>query len=461
MNRKLKIILIPSIIVSTLVLLTIEIRKTVAILVDEQVFTTTLWGFTVADALKSAQISFYEGDEITPNLNQRIRENQIIQIKRSAWVLLITDNEAYSFWTTERNPILLFQTAGVDLQPTDRIYLNGRQINPGDFLPNIPVITIRIKSSTPVRIEDEDGFETVQSPKAFLMEALWDVGLELSSSDKLSPGPLTPLTGEAITASLERSKEIVISSGDRVFQNRVLGETVGDALSEAGFPLQGLNYSIPNEDQPVPSDGRIRVIKVHEEFVLEQEFIPFAVEYIPSQEINLDNQQVIQTGEYGILTKRVRVLYEDGQEISRTVAETWTAKPPKPRQVGYGTKVTINSINTPDGPVQYYRAVEAYATSYSPCRIGISGQCSNRTASGAELKKGVVGVIRSWYNYMKGATVYIPGYGFGTIEDIGAGFSDRYWVDLGYSDEDWVSWSSYVTVYFLLPIPSNILYILD
>ena len=90
-----------------------------------------------------------------------------------------------------------------------------------------------------------------------------------------------------------------------------------------------------------------------------------------------------------------------------------------------------------------------------------SRKCSSTTASGAELRKGVIGVIRSWYNYMRGSRVYIPGYGFGTIEDIGAGFPDRYWVDLGYSDEDWVSWSRYVKVYFLAPIPTNILYILN
>jgi 3D (Asp-Asp-Asp) domain-containing protein len=222
-----------------------------------------------------------------------------------------------------------------------------------------------------------------------------------------------------------------------------------------------MDYPIPAEDQPIPTDGQIQIVKVHEEYILENETIPFGIEFVPSQEINLDDQQVLQTGEYGILAKRIRVVYEDDKEISRTVSDTWTAKSPTPRKVGFGTKVTIQTQNTSDGPIQYYRAVDVYATSYSPCRLGIAGYCSNRTASGAELKKGVIGVIRPWYNYMKGASVYIPGYGFATIEDIGAGFSDRHWVDLGYSDEDWVSWSRYVTVYFLLPIPENILFILN
>jgi 3D (Asp-Asp-Asp) domain-containing protein len=62
---------------------------------------------------------------------------------------------------------------------------------------------------------------------------------------------------------------------------------------------------------------------------------------------------------------------------------------------------------------------------------------------------------------MRGLLVYIPGYGFATIEDIGAGFPDRHWVDLGYSDKDFVTWSGYVTVYFVAPAPANIMYILE
>jgi 3D (Asp-Asp-Asp) domain-containing protein len=64
---------------------------------------------------------------------------------------------------------------------------------------------------------------------------------------------------------------------------------------------------------------------------------------------------------------------------------------------------------------------------------------------------------------MAGLRVYIPGYGFATIEDIGAGVSwSTNWVDLGYRSEDYVSWHHYVDVYFLAPIPplEDIMYVL-
>jgi hypothetical protein len=45
---------------------------------------------------------------------------------------------------------------------------------------------------------------------------------------------------------------------------------------------------------------------------------------------------------------------------------------------------------------------------------------------------------------------------------VGGGFPDgRLWIDLAYSDDDWVAWHGYVTVYFLTPVPANILYVLQ
>jgi hypothetical protein len=60
--------------------------------------------------------------------------------------------------------------------------------------------------------------------------------------------------------------------------------------------------------------------------------------------------------------------------------------------------------------------------------------------------------------------VYIPKYGFATIEDNGPDpFPGQYWVDLAYKKEHYIPWSEYVTVYFLAPkpAPENIMYILN
>jgi hypothetical protein len=65
---------------------------------------------------------------------------------------------------------------------------------------------------------------------------------------------------------------------------------------------------------------------------------------------------------------------------------------------------------------------------------------------------------------MKGLKVYIPGYGFASVEDVGGGVPwSNNWVDLGYKEKNYVPWSQYVTVYFLWPPPppENIMYVLN
>jgi hypothetical protein len=76
------------------------------------------------------------------------------------------------------------------------------------------------------------------------------------------------------------------------------------------------------------------------------------------------------------------------------------------------------------------------------------------------LQRGVVATYLSWYRELKFATVYIPGYGQGTIGDVGAYPDGRPWVDLAFSESEltggnpWVN--AYVTMYFTTPVPAYV-----
>jgi len=442
------------------ILVAVEIHKTVMVVDNDQEQAVTFWGFSVNDAITSAGIVLYEGDVIQPGLDERIPGGGTVSITRASRVVIAADGELLTLVTTERRPNKILAIAGVTFAPEDKLLVDGLVFDVQDHLPYTQNHSLQVYRSTLIHLDIGGLDHTLVSTVETLGSAIWDAGIQLHSTDQLTPPPNTPLNGGEISAILNRSQEVFIQTQGGVVRTRVLASTIGEALAEVGMPLQGANYSIPGEDESVPENGRIRVVQVSEEIILEQDLLPFGIQYTALSDVPLDELRVVQVGEYGLKARRVRVIYEDGEEISRNLENEWTAKEPKPRLVGYGTQVVIQSVSTPDGPIEYYRAVDAYATSYSPCRLGVD-YCSSRTASGATLQKGVVGVIRSWYNVMKGQAVYITGYGFATIEDIGAGFSDRHWVDLGYTDEDWISWSRNVTVYFLTPIPANIMWILE
>lgn len=233
--------------------------------------------------------------------------------------------------------------------------------------------------------------------------------------------------------------------------------SVGEALAEAGIPLQGLDYSLPAEKEPLPSDGQIKVVRVSESLQLAQKPIPYDSDVQASADIPLDQTQIIQPGETGLSVQRIRIRYEDGKEISRLAENETIVRPPRTRILGYGTKVELKKAVVDGKEIEYWRAVQMYASSYSPCRSG-TDQCYTGTASGKSLKKGLVGMRYDWYLAMGGQQLYIPGYGYATVEDVCGGCAGKPWIDLGYSDSDWQQWNSWVTVYFLAPVPPNIIY---
>ena len=234
--------------------------------------------------------------------------------------------------------------------------------------------------------------------------------------------------------------------------------TIAGALNDAGLQIVGLDYTIPDASQPIPADGRIQLVRVREEVQMEQQPLSFDTLYQPLDSLKIDNQQVVQPGAYGVTTNRIRVRSEDGVEVSRTLEGDWVAQEPTPQIIGYGTQIQVQTVATADGPLDYWRSVEMYATSYSPSRAGVSPDARNFgiTASGKRLVKGLVAIDRSLIPF--GTIMYVPGYGYAEAADTGSGVKGR-WIDLGYEDDNWISRSGYVTVYFLTPVPTSIVYV--
>ena len=181
-------------------------------------------------------------------------------------------------------------------------------------------------------------------------------------------------------------------------------------MAEAGIPLIGLDYSLPAENEPLPSDGQIRVVRVSESVQLAQKPIPFESELQASADVPLDQTQILQPGENGLTVQRIRIRYEDGNEISRLTEDETLVRPPKTRLLGYGTKIEVKTATVDGVKIEYWRAVQMYATSYSPCRSG-TDQCYSGTSSGKSLRKGMVGLRQSWYLSMQGHGFTSPAMG--------------------------------------------------
>jgi uncharacterized protein YabE (DUF348 family) len=447
----------------------IVVPKKVTLSIDGESETIKTNAFTVAGVLEQKDIPLREADAIAPLPNSWLWGGEEIDIRRARYIHIHADDETKTLFTPERVPVVLLAEAGINLNADDQLLADGVPIPIDEPLSAARNHSLQIRRVAQINVEVGPQTETFRSAASTLGQALWEQGIRLYNGDQLSPSPEAPVHGGQIQAKLVRSQELIIQVQEQTIHTRSIGPTVGAALAKTGLGLQGLDYSIPAEGEPLPEDGAIELVRVREQVTIEQDLLPFSVTQQPLPDVPIDTTQVVQAGEYGLTAKRVRVVYENRpegegwEEVDRQVEDEWVAREPQPRVNGYGTKIEIKTINTPNGPIEYWRAVDVYASTYSPCRLGVPDYCSSTTSSGKELQKGMIATTLEWYLYMKGMPVYVPDYGFATIEDVGGGLPDRHWIDLGYSEEDWVGWAGWTTIYFLTPVPNpdNILYVLE
>jgi 3D (Asp-Asp-Asp) domain-containing protein len=186
--------------------------------------------------------------------------------------------------------------------------------------------------------------------------------------------------------------------------------------------------------------------------LIQQDPIPFDVVWQADASLELDTQQLLQDGAPGVRERRVRVRYENGQEVSRTLESQFVAVAPTTKIFGYGTQVMVRQLETPDGTVEYWRVIRMLATSYSASTAGTPRSSSyyGITRLGWKMRHGIVAVDPRVVSLR--TRVYVPGYGPGVAGDTGGAIKGRR-IDLGYDDDNLVLWYRWVDVYLLTPVP--------
>ena len=442
-----------------MLLLILGLQKEITLVVNGEVQQIKSYALTVRGVLKSQDYQLTEWDQLDPSPGTWLWGDETIHFRVSSAIEILADGENISLQTAESRPENVLLAAGYNVYPKDRVLVDGKPINEDTLLEAGKDHQIRILRGTPITVITETGAIQFVSDGDNLGEAFEKEAIKVLDADQLSRPLDTPLDGSPIEVEWIQAKPLFVQLADQAITIFTTEDMVGTALAEAGIALQGMDYSDPAETEPIPENRQVQIIRIREEVILNQEAIPFSTVYRPDDSSELDQLSILSGGELGINAQQVRVTYEDEQEISRQVEKEWVLREPSPRILGYGTQINLRTADTPDGQITYWRKITAYATSYNENCEG----CKTYTATGAPLKQGVIAVKLDWFLYMKHLKVYIPGYGFASIEDVGGGVPwSTNWVDLGYKAENYVPWYWYVDVYFLAPAPppQDIMYVL-
>lgn len=428
-------------------------QESYTIYVDAQPPQTVVGSFgSVADVLAAAGIETRPEDLVVPGLAETAVSHTGIQIIRAQSVMIRSEAGTRTFWT--RQPTLGAFLAEVALLPqrTDQLTADGVPVSFAALDQTPLPQTLEIGRFVTVTILAGGEQQTVRTATQTVGAALTEAGLEVYGSDGVDP-PLGTWLQPNMTIQVQRSFPLTIAADGRIIQIRSHHTNVLDVLAEAGIGLVGYDYTIPGPDAPIKANDTIQVIRVTEDFRLEDVPIPFQTLWQASDQLDLDSTAVVSNGLPGIKRQRIRVRYENGLEVSQTVDGEWVAQQPVNQVIGYGTRINIRTVSTPEGSLEYWRLVRMRVTAYTAASSGKAPDHPNYgiTASGVPAGTGVVAVDRSVVPFR--SNVYVPGYGVGFAGDTGGGVRGR-WIDLGYDEDEYVSWSGYVDVYYLTPVPA-------
>jgi uncharacterized protein YabE (DUF348 family) len=456
----------------------------VTITVDGMAATLLTHHHTVGDLLQDMELRLAPEDRLAPAASTPLSPKLAIVVNRARPVLVHVDGRTRTVLTHASTVGAVLTEASVDLREHDPVHLNGAPATLQMNLPEVDItkrrnfpglpsvypwrgaavdaVQIDIERAVPVQVTSRAaGYsttsksETVWSTKTTVGEALAQRGWVIYEGDLVTPPLGTPL-GIGLAVTIEQSRPVVVSTKDHSLRIRTRGATVADVLAEQGLMLAGMDRVEPPLDTPLTDDLAVHVTRVAHAYEIEEEVTPFTAIWEPDPELEIDNQRLDQEGVNGITRHRYRIVLEDSQPISRTLEDTWLAQEPVTKVLKYGANIVLRTVDTPQGPLTYWRKIRMYATSYSADEAGTPRDAPwyGRTRTGRKIQYGVAAVDPTVVRL--GSDVYVPGYGVAAAADTGSAVKGK-WIDVAYDEGQLVPWSRCVDVYLLAPAPPSYL----
>ncbi len=388
-----------------------------------------------------------------------------LQIARRIW--LTHDGSLTELYTQATNLDDALESADIMLYECDEIWLDGERLALGAALPEAvrsprasvhtwvsairqPVL-LTVRRGVPLTVEDEGIPMGLHTTARTVGEALYEQGIPLYHGDRVFPAT-DALVTPGLTISISRSRPVTleVDGATRMLRTRV--ESVRELLEELDVTLDPDDYTVPEGDAALANGLHVAVIRVYEEYYVEETPIPFEMRWEPNPELEIDQRRTAHWGSEGAWRQQVRVYYENGQEVHRVEEEAWIAREPQDRVQEYGTKIVVRQLQTEHGPIEYWRRIRMLATSYNAPTAGKppSHPTYGITRLGERARKGIIAVDPNVIALRQ--RMYVPGYGPGYAGDTGGAIIGRR-IDLCYDDHNLVLWYRWVDVYLLTPAP--------
>jgi uncharacterized protein YabE (DUF348 family) len=452
--------------------------RTIQLVINGQAHQVRTHTRTVEAALKEMGISLGPEDIVSPPPETPLSSHETITVQLARPVTVEADGQSRQLLTHRQKLSDLLADLGLVLNPRDEVLLDGVKVPFDVSLPPArpspqaglswllavttprgavaagrpPMVRLVIHRSIPVTLHEGQAGSTFYTSQPNVGEALLEQGVTLFLGDEVTPS-LGARLSPGMHIYIKRSLPVTLEVDGQVIKTRTHEKTVGQVLAEAGIILMGQDFSRPPIAQPIAGDEAIEVVRVRETVELGEEFIPFETTWIPDEALEIDQQQIRQSGGPGVIKSRQRVRYENGQEVGRVIEDEWLDREPNKRIIAYGTKIVVRTLNTSAGPIQYWRKIPMLATSYSAATSGKAPDhpAYGITRSGMLAGYGIVAVDPKVVPLR--TQLYIPNYGLAVAGDTGGAILGKH-IDLGFDEgQPLPNIYGWRDIYVLTPVP--------
>ncbi len=289
-------------------------------------------------------------------------------------------------------------------------------------------------------ITDGAQVKTLVSSETDPATVLNEAGVTLGDDDTYT----TVISDGVYEITVKRSQALTVVLDGQELQVESFGETVGQLLARLNIPVTGdTRVSLDTDAQTY--DGLVvtvsQPVRLVENYIAE---IPYEVTYYNDPSLPAGVEAVLTEGRNGQMACTASVVYEEGQEMSRTILRQTVTEQPVNKVIAVGTGkpqdvaaqggliIGDGIIITEDGEVlTFTHTLVVEATAYTHTDEG----CDFWTATGTHVRIGTVAVDPDLIPY--GTRMFIVSndgeyvYGISTAEDCGGAIIDKR-IDLYY-----------------------------
>ncbi|MBI3957589.1 MAG: DUF348 domain-containing protein, partial [Chloroflexi bacterium] len=313
---------------------------------------------TLAPLLADLGIILDPADRLTPAPATRLHSDLHVVLDRARPVRLLADGRdvrVHTWATTAREALA---AGGIAVDAYDRVLLGGKRIPLDAPLPErvrtvapptygrdyqweglrTEPLQLRVYRAIPIAVDDGNLPFTIRTTAQTVGEALREAEITIYLGDKVQPSLGSPVS-TGLRVFIQRSTPVSLQVDGRLLKTRTRGRTVGDALTEMGLGVAGLDEVTPPLDNELYDNVEIRIVRVQENVEVEEDIVPFETVFRPDPNLLIDTQQLVTGGAEGITRSRYRVRYEDGVEVERIQEDKWQAQQPAQRVIAYGQRI--------------------------------------------------------------------------------------------------------------------------